>query len=158
MKIKVKIQTKSFNIEQETNVLTDGLRNIGSVVTFTGLVRESEHFSADKNPQIISNLVLEHYSGMTEKLIYEMVEEASKRWDINSVSVVHRIGSLKPTDRIVFVGVASSHRLESFRAAEYIVDYLKVHATLWKKVIVNGIDQWVEPKHLDRSKFNKWSD
>ena len=95
---------------------------------------------------------------MTEKLIYEMVEEASKRWEINSVSVVHRVGSLKPTDRIVFVGVASSHRLESFRAAEYIVDYLKVHATLWKKVVVNGIDQWVEPKHLDRSKFNKWSD
>ena len=72
--------------------------------------------------------------------------------------MVHRIGSLKPTDRIVFVGVASSHRLESFRAAEYIVDYLKVHATLWKKVVVNGIDEWVKPKHLDRSKFNKWSD
>lgn len=158
MKIKVKIQTESFNIEQETNILTSGLENIGSVVTFTGLVRESEHFSADKNPKIISNLVLEHYAGMTEKLIYEMVEEASKRWDINSVSVVHRIGSLKPTDRIVFVGVASSHRLESFRAAEYIIDYLKVHATLWKKVVVNGIDQWVEPKHLDRSKFNNWSD
>lgn len=158
MKIKVKIQTQSFNIEQETNGLTDGSRNIGSVVTFTGLVRESEYFSADKNPQIISNLVLEHYSGMTEKLIYEMVEEASKRWELKSVSVIHRVGSLMPTDRIVFVGVASTHRLESFRAAEYIVDYLKVHATLWKKVIVNGIDQWVEPKHLDRSKFNKWSD
>ena len=158
LKVEVRVQSNDFDIEMEIENLRHDLANIGAIVTFCGLVREFESNEAGRNLDVLSKLILEHYPGMTEKCIEDIVKEAANKWNIEGVIVIHRVGTLNPNEKIVFVGVASSHRLEAFRAAEFIMDYLKVHATLWKKIVINGEQKWIEPKSSDHTKFQSWSD
>jgi molybdopterin synthase catalytic subunit len=93
---------------------------------------------------------------MTEKLLAEIIQQSFDRWPLIAVSVVHRVGSLKPNDQIVFVGVASEHRLEAFQAAQFLMDYLKTRATFWKKVEADGQSHWAEAKVSDNVAAAKW--
>nr|MBA2815120.1 Molybdopterin synthase catalytic subunit [Candidatus Pantoea persica] len=104
----------------------------GAVVTFTGKVRN--HNLGDS----VAALTLEHYPGMTEKALQAIVDEARSRWPLQRVSVIHRIGELFPGDEIVFVGVTSAHRGSAFAAAEFIMDYLRTRAPLWKREATAG--------------------
>jgi molybdopterin synthase catalytic subunit len=121
------------------------------------LVREfeSEPKSADFQGNL-STLTLEYYPEMTEKLLAEIIQQSFDRWPLIAVSVVHRVGSLKPNDQIVFVGVASEHRLEAFQAAQFLMDYLKTRATFWKKIEMNGQSHWAEAKVSDNVAATKW--
>ena len=138
----ITIQEADFNQHE----LYESLRNdsaIGAIVTFTGLVREF----AGGEP-----LSLEHYPGMTEKLLQNIINEASARWPIEAVEIVHRVGELAPTEQIVFVGVASAHRQAAFEACHYIIDLLKTRAPFWKK---EG-HTWVEAKESDTHAAAQW--
>jgi len=118
----------------------------GAIVTFSGLVRE---FSPTGTS---STLTLQHYPGMTEKVLDNIEASARERWSLGKVCIIHRVGELVPGDQIVFVGVTSKHRKAAFEAAQYIMDLLKTQAPFWKK---EG-EKWVEAKESDQRSAQHW--
>ena len=125
-------------------------KSIGAIATFIGTVRDLN--LGDQ----VGGLFLEHYPGMTEKALQEIVDEAQQRWMIQAVRLIHRIGQLHPGNRIVFVGVASAHRQEAFAACEFIMDYLKTRAPFWKKETTPDGDRWVDARESDQEAAKRW--
>ncbi|MEQ4706621.1 molybdopterin synthase catalytic subunit MoaE [Providencia huaxiensis] len=145
----IAVQTENFSVGKQYQWLAQCDRD-GAVVTFTGKVRN--HNLGDS----VAALTLEHYPGMTEKALANIVVEAKERWPLQRVSVIHRIGTLQPGEEIVFVGVTSAHRNAAFQAAEFIMDYLKTKAPFWKKEILPENERWVEAKETDEASANRW--
>jgi molybdopterin synthase catalytic subunit len=104
----------------------------------------------------VSEMTLEHYPGMTEKAIGEIIDQARGRWDVIDALVIHRIGKLAPTDQIVLVVVTSAHRGDAFAACEFIMDYLKTRAPFWKKEQAGGAPRWVEARAADDTAAERW--
>lgn len=148
----VRVQTEDFDVGAEIAALSAGRTEIGAVATFTGLVR------SDNDGNSVSAMTLEHYPGMTEKALEEIVAEARGRWRVDAVRVIHRHGRLEPGDRIVFVGVAGAHRGEAFAACEFIMDYLKTRAPFWKKEETPEGSRWVDARDSDDSAAARWED
>lgn len=146
----IRIQTEDFDLAAEYQLLRQLDAAVGAVVTFTGLVRDLEKDSS------ISSLTLQHYPGMTESLLQEIVDQAAARWELLGLTVIHRVGELLPSDQIVFVAVASQHRADAFEAAQFVMDYLKTKATFWKKVEQNGQQHWLESKDSDQAASQRW--
>ena len=150
MVVRVSIQAEDFNLNEEIENLRAQDKRIGAICTFTGTVR-------DRNDGLnISSMELEHYPGMTEKAIEAMVDEAMARFDIFGARVVHRIGLLQPLDQVVMVAVTSAHRGESFKACEFLMDYLKTQAPFWKKEQTPGGARWVDARVSDDAALAKW--
>ena len=145
----VRVQTEDFNTDAIVNDLTRDRKDIGAIVSFTGLVR-------DLPDQSLQSMTLEHYPAMTEKALNGIVDTAMQRWDINDVAVIHRVGELKPADRIVLVVTLSAHRKDAFLAAEYIMDYLKTRAPFWKKETTSDGEHWIEAKTSDDDATSRW--
>ena len=122
----------------------------GAVVTFTGKVR-NHNLGND-----VATLTLEHYPGMTEKALQEIVDAARERWPLQRVTVIHRVGELFPGDEIVLVGVTSAHRGSAFSAAEFIMDYLKTRAPFWKREATEQGDRWVDARDSDHQAAQRW--
>ncbi|KGD79254.1 MULTISPECIES: molybdopterin synthase catalytic subunit MoaE [Pantoea] len=122
----------------------------GAVVTFTGKVRN--HNLGDN----VAALTLEHYPGMTEKALQEIVDAARERWPLQRVTVIHRVGELFPGDEIVLVGVTSAHRGSAFSAAEFIMDYLKTRAPFWKREATEQGERWVDARDSDHQAAQRW--
>ena len=144
----VLITTKDFDHSKEILKLKG--KGIGAIVSFTGVVRE-----------IVGNLnlkemYLEHYPGMTENEIKKIIIKAKNNWPLYNVRVIHRIGTLKLEDNIVFVGVSSAHRQDAFNGANFIMDFLKTEATFWKKENTHRSSIWVKDKEEDNLKKVKW--
>ena len=122
----------------------------GAVVTFTGKVRN--HNLGDN----VTALTLEHYPGMTEKALAEIVAEARARWPLTRVTLIHRVGELKSGEEIVFVGVTGAHRSAAFEAAEFMMDYLKTRAPFWKREATPDGDRWVDARDSDQQAAKRW--
>src|SRR5271165_2851456 len=137
----IRLQREAFDVATEVKKLTRGRTDIGAVVTFTGICR------ADENGETIAALTLEHYPGMAEAEIARHVDEASARWQLLGVTVIHRFGRIAPGEDIVMVATASSHRQAAFAAAEFLMDYLKTRAPFWKQVEKaggkNSVKTWI---------------
>lgn len=146
----IRVQSDDFDIGAEIAALTAGKPHIGGVVTFTGLVRD---FAGDA---AVSTMTLEHYPGMTERMLADIEAEAHQRWPLDASLIVHRHGSLKPGDNIVLVITASAHRQAAFEAAEFLVDWLKTKAPFWKREAGPGGDRWVEAKAVDDTAAARW--
>ena len=147
---RVSIQVQDFNLAQEIATLRQHDKRVGAVCSFTGTVR-------DRNDGLkVSSMELEHYPGMTEKAIEAMVDEAMARFDIFGARVVHRIGLLQPLDQVVMVAVTSSHRGDSFKACEFLMDYLKTQAPFWKKEQTPEGARWVDARVSDDAALAKW--
>lgn len=149
----ISVQTEDFDLGAEYRQLCAGAPGAGAVVTFCGLVRE---FCDAGGEDGVRELRLEHYPGMTEKSILEIVRQAEQRWHLLAVGVVHRVGVLRPGEQIVFVGVAGRHRGETFEAASFIMDYLKSEAPFWKKQITRDGSEWVGIRESDRAALVRW--
>ncbi|MEW8325573.1 MAG: molybdopterin synthase catalytic subunit MoaE [Candidatus Thiodiazotropha sp.] len=146
----VSIRAEPFDPNREVELLRGNDPSIGALVTFIGLMRDINE--GDR----IERLYLEHYPGMTERALQEIVDEANSRWDIQHCRVVHRVGALLPTDPIVLVAVASRHRKEAFRACEFIIDYLKTRAPFWKKETTAEGERWVDARVSDDAATLAW--
>ena len=149
---RVTIQAADFDLSAEVALLRAGNKGVGAVCSFIGTVRDR----TAGGPDNISAMELEHYPGMTEKAIESMIDEAVKRFDILGARVIHRIGLLQPLDQIVLVAVTSAHRGESFRACEFLMDYLKTQAPFWKKETTPDGAQWVDARVSDDAALAKW--
>jgi molybdopterin synthase catalytic subunit len=146
----VRLQREDFDAAAEAAALTRGRSDIGAVVTFTGVCRGAE------GGDPIEALNLEHYPGMAQAEISRHVEEASARWPLLGVTVIHRHGRIRPGENIVLVVTASSHREAAFAAAEFLMDYLKTRAPFWKQVESKAGSAWVDAKDADDAAAARW--
>jgi len=152
----ISVQSEDFNLTDEYQLLRDESVDAGAIVTFVGLVREFYDLQESKQGKI-SGLTLEHYPGMTQKCLQDIVQQAEARWQIQAARVIHRIGELKPQEQIVFVGTASAHRQDAFEAAQFIMDYLKSNAPFWKKQHSESQSEWLNSKQSDEEALDRWS-
>lgn len=146
----VNVQTDDFDPQSVVDALCEGHADIGALVTFVGLVRDSAQ------SETISAMELEHYPGMTEKALQDIVEQAQQRWQLQGASIVHRVGILQPAERIVMVAVASAHRGEAFQACEFMIDFLKTRAPFWKKEYTAQGAHWVDARESDNAAKKRW--
>jgi len=146
----VRVQTEDFNVARELEGLRAGDARIGAIASFVGLVRNVNEASE------VHTMTLEHYPGMTEKALAQIIDQARERWDIYDALIVHRVGQLKPGDQIVLAAVAGAHRGEAFAACEFIMDYLKTRAPFWKKEQTPAGERWVEARASDEEKAWRW--
>lgn len=146
----VSVQQQDFDIAAEMARLTRRDPQIGAVVSFTGLVRQN----TPGGP--ITSMELEHYPGMTERALEEIVARAEERWPLQGVRVIHRVGPLQPGERIVLVLTASRHRQAAFEAAEFLMDYLKTQAPFWKKESNAEGVRWVDARDSDTAAADRW--
>jgi molybdopterin synthase catalytic subunit len=147
---RVTIQTEDFDVAAEIAALRREDPGVGAVCSFIGTVRDRN----DGSP--VSAMELEHYPGMTEKAIEEMIDEAFRRFDIRAARVIHRVGPLQLQDQIVLVVVTSAHRGESFQACEFLMDYLKTQAPFWKKERTPAGERWVDARVADDAALERW--
>jgi len=147
----IRIQEEDFDISTEIATLRKDDPRVGAVVTFLGAVRDMNDGSQ------VKGMTLEHYPGMTEKALQEILDQAKARWDIYQTLVIHRIGPLLPEDQIVLVVVTSAHRGEAFSACEFIMDYLKTAAPFWKKEDTAEGARWVDARIADDDAMARWN-
>ena len=152
---RVQIQIEDFDVGAELASLRAGDLRVGAVCSFVGTVRDTRAITGVAGDEIRS-MELEHYPGMTEKAIEAMIDEAHRRFDFYQARIIHRIGLLQPADQIVFVGVTSAHRGESFKACEFLMDYLKTQAPFWKKEQTPQGAQWVDARVSDDAALARW--
>lgn len=148
---RVRIQTADFDLAAEVAAVHAADGGVGAIVSFTGTVRDRDGVQSG-----ISELELEHYPGMTEASIEAMIDDAFRRFDIRAARVIHRVGPLRPLDRIVLVVVSSAHRGDAFRACEFLMDYLKTQAPFWKKETTPAGARWVDARVADDEALRRW--
>lgn len=147
----IRIQENDFDLSAEIGALRRNDPRVGAVVSFLGTVRDMNDGSQ------VKGMTLEHYPGMTEKALQEILDQAKARWDIYQTLVIHRVGPLLPEDQIVLVAVTSAHRGEAFAACEFIMDYLKTAAPFWKKEDTPEGARWVDARVTDEAAMARWN-
>ncbi len=146
--ITIRVQADDFDVAAESAALAGLGKDVGAVVTFTGLCRdESGRLEA---------LELEHYPGMAEAEIARIAEEAAARWPLHGLTVIHRHGRIRPGENIVLVVTASAHRRAAFEAASFLMDYLKTRAPFWKKEHGADARAWVAARESDDAAEARW--
>ena len=146
----IRVQTEDFDLTSEVAQLRALNPKVGAIVTFIGTVRDLNEGAE------VAEMELEHYPGMTEKSLQDIIAQARTRWEFFDALVIHRVGPLKPLDQIVLVAIASSHRGEAFAACEFIMDYLKTAAPFWKKEQTADGARWVDARESDDRALEKW--
>lgn len=150
MSFSITVQAHDFDVGGEYAELIAGDTSAGAVVFFVGRVRDMNH------ARDVSGMSLEHYPGMTESVLQQIMNEAQKRWELIAARIVHRVGELSVGDQIVFVGVTSAHREHAFQAAEFLMDFLKTQAPFWKKEVTSEGGVWVEENVKDIDAIRRW--
>lgn len=146
----VRVQREDFDVGAELAALTAGRADIGGVATFLGLVRDTA------GGETVGAMTLEHYPGMTEKLLAEIEAEARDRWPLDATLIVHRYGRLEPGDRIVLVATASAHRQAALESCAFLIDWLKTRAPFWKLEETAKGGHWVEARESDDAAAARW--
>lgn len=144
----ISVQSEDFDISKEIAALKNSNTEIGAIVTFTGTVRDVGGS--------LQTMTLEHYPGMTEKELERITNIAENRWPLMGCRIIHRYGTLAPGDNIVLVITLSAHREAAFKAAEYLMDFLKSNAPFWKKESARDGETWVKAKQSDEKSLDKW--
>jgi len=147
---RVSIRHADFDLSAEVAALRAGDGGVGAVAAFVGTVRDRS------SGREIGRMELEHYPGMTEAAIEAMIDAAMVRFELRAARVVHRVGVLEPLDQIVLVAVASAHRGQAFQACEFLMDYLKTQAPLWKKEATPEGARWVDARVADDAALARW--
>ena len=145
----VRVQSEDFDLGQELGQLRAGRTDIGALVSFSGLVRDTEDGS-------LSDMTLEHYPGMTERALEEILATATERWSLQAGLIIHRYGRLVPGEQIMMVAAASKHRRNAFDAASFMMDFLKSRAPFWKKEHTEEGSAWVAAKSEDDDARERW--
>ncbi|MDF1645350.1 MAG: molybdenum cofactor biosynthesis protein MoaE [Pseudomonadales bacterium] len=149
--IQIRVEPRDFELGVEYESLRRRSSASGAIVAFTGLVRD---FNAAGS---LAGIILEHYPAMTIKSLYAIAEQAMAKWQLEAVTIVHRVGRLESHDQIVLVGVSARHRDAAFDGARFIMDYLKTEAPFWKKEVSEaGGEEWVDAKDSDQRARDRW--
>ena len=146
---KIIVQTEDFDLTTEVELIKLTCSSIGAVVSFIGTVR-------DLTGESLVSLSLEHYPGMTEKSLSSIADKARKKWEIESITIIHRVGTLGIGDQIVLVITSSKHRQAAFDSCNYIMDFLKTDAPFWKKEVSDKEEKWVSKRESDEEQKKRW--
>ena len=146
---KVIVQAKDFDLTTEVNLARSKNPQIGAIVSFVGTVR-------DLQSETLKSLTLEHYPEMTEKSLESIIIKARSRWELENITIIHRVGKLLISDQIVVVIVTSKHRQEAFDSCNFIMDYLKTDAPFWKKESSDKEEKWVDTSSNDKKQKKRW--
>ena len=146
----VRVQQSDFDVGAELAALRGANPGVGAIASFVGLARDLNE------GRKVLEMTLEHYPGMTERALEDIVAQARQRWDIIDALIVHRIGTIAPLGQIVLVAVASMHRHDAFEACRFLIDYLKTDAPFWKREITPDGPQWVEARSSDEQARASW--
>ena len=146
---KVIVQAKDFDLTTEVNLARSKNPQIGAIVSFVGTVR-------DLQSETLKSLTLEHYPEMTEKSLESIIIKARSRWELENITIIHRVGKLLISDQIVLVIVTSKHRQEAFDSCNFIMDYLKTDAPFWKKESSDKKEKWVASSSNDKKQKKRW--
>ena len=146
----IHVQNEAFNPADEISRLSKANRSMGAVVSFIGTMRDFN--DGDK----VTAMTLEHYPGMTEKALQQIVQQARSQWPLDQVVVIHRVGRILPAEAIVLVAVTAAHRGEAFDACEFIIDFLKTRAPFWKKEETEKGARWVDARESDDEALSQW--
>ena len=146
---KIVVQTEDFDLTSEVELIKSTNSSIGAVVSFIGTVR-------DLTSESLISLTLEHYPGMTEKSLRSIADKARKKWEIESITIIHRVGTLGVGDQIVLVITSSKHRQAAFDSCNYIMDFLKTDAPFWKKEVSDKEEKWVGKRESDEEQKKRW--
>jgi len=146
----IRVQREPFDTGAEIAAATEGNPRVGGVCSFLGLVREMNDGTG------VSAMTLEHYPGMTEKMLARVETEARERWPLEAVSIVHRYGRMEPTEAIVLVVTASPHRHAAFEACQFLMDWLKTQAPFWKREETTEGSRWVDARRDDDEAAARW--
>lgn len=144
----IRVQETAFNAGDELNAFTQRQQSSGAVVSFTGVVRDVE--------SSLRYMEIEHYPSMTEAALKTIAKDAQSRWALEDFLVIHRYGKLAPSEQIMMVATASSHRADAFAAADFLMDFLKSRAPFWKKEVTKSGDSWVDSKSSDEAALKRW--
>ncbi|MCJ8519201.1 molybdopterin synthase catalytic subunit [Pseudorhizobium tarimense] len=146
----IRIQAQDFDLQAEIEALTSGRRDIGAVVTFTGLCRDERGS--------LSALELEHYPGMAEAEMRRIGKLATDRFSLLGLTAIHRFGRIAPGENIVLVIAAAPHRQAAFDGASFMMDFLKTSAPFWKKEhkVDGSAGDWVAAKDADDRARDRW--
>ena len=147
----IKVQKNNFSIQEEINLLKMKYKNIGALSSFIGIVRDK------REEEDLLSMTLEHYPGMTEKMLNKIENEALNRWKLLGTTIIHRYGELFPGDQIVLVITASKHRKEAIDACHFIIDWLKTKGPFWKYEKTKSKGYWVDAKENDLKEELKWN-
>ncbi|MGF1608256.1 MAG: molybdenum cofactor biosynthesis protein MoaE [Kiloniellales bacterium] len=147
----IRVQREDFDVGAELDRLTEGNRSVGGLACFVGLVRDIA------DDEAIEAMTLEHYPGMTEKMLERVEAEARNRWPLEASLIIHRTGRLEPGDRIVLVATASAHRTAALESCQFLIDWLKTKAPFWKQEETLEGAQWVEARTSDDQAAARWS-
>lgn len=151
----IRVQEDSFDVGRELATLTSGRTDIGGIGVFIGLVRDFID-DGDGSPAAIRAMTLEHYPGMTEKMLSEIEAEARRRWKLDEVLIIHRHGRLAPGDPIVMVACAAAHRGDALEACTFLIDWLKTRAPFWKCEDTEAGEKWVAARESDDDAAKRW--
>ncbi|MCP4329752.1 MAG: molybdopterin synthase catalytic subunit MoaE [Alphaproteobacteria bacterium] len=146
----IRVQQEDFDVGAEIKALSAGRPDIGAIVSFSGLVRDSADGAA------VGAMTLEHYPEMTEKQLAAIEREARERWPLSACLIIHRFGRLEPGDQIVLVVTASAHRRAAFEACAFLMDWLKTKAPFWKLEETPDGPKWVDARHEDDTAAARW--
>ena len=146
---KIVVQTEDFDLTKEVELIKSTNSNLGAVVSFIGTVRDLEGES-------LVSLTLEHYPGMTEKSLSTIADKARNKWQLESITIIHRVGTLSVGDQIVLVITSSKHRQEAFDSCNFVMDYLKTDAPFWKKEVSDKEEKWVGKRESDEEQKKRW--
>src|SRR5450755_1568789 len=149
--VTIRIQEADFDVAREIAALTKGRTDIGAVVSFSGICRDSE------GRETIAALTLEHYPEMAGAEIARHAETAMSRWPLTGLTIIHRVGRITPGENIVLVLTASQHRQAAFAAAEFLMDYLKANAPFWKREESAAGTSWVDARSDDDAAASRWT-
>jgi molybdopterin synthase catalytic subunit len=152
--IHIAIQTTDINLNTEYAALRSVSKQVGGIATFLGVMRDMNDVSGELAQ--VTTLTLEHYPEMTQSSLKAIAQQATNRFDLHAVRVVHRVGTFAPSDAIVWVGVAASHRQAAFDGCAYVMDYLKTQAPFWKKEVTPMGERWVDARESDTAAQQRW--
>ncbi|MFO7806136.1 MAG: molybdenum cofactor biosynthesis protein MoaE [Paracoccaceae bacterium] len=144
----IRVQDGRFDVGAELNAFTERQAKAGAVVSFAGIVRDTDGG--------LRHMEIEHYPGMTESALSDIAGQAMQRWALTDALVIHRFGRLAPSETIMMVATASAHRADAFAAADFLMDYLKSRAPFWKKEVTAEGSDWVAAKDSDEDALSRW--
>jgi len=146
----ISVGPEDFDVAGELAALQAAAGDAGAVASFLGIVRRGA-------APAIAAMTLEHYPGMTERVIAAMADEAARRWPLLACRIIHRTGRIPAGGRIVLVAAAARHRQAALDATAFLIDWLKVEAPFWKKEhLEGGEEHWVEARAADDAAAARW--